>query len=138
MTSTFDSSERMALALERLQLRYSKEYDESGRAYWHIPFNGAQATVVTTYVGPIAAGVLMTLGRVEPVHYEALLSINAELTLAKVVLRSDLGVAVIAEVSAQHVDDHSMRLAISSVLEGTKRVRELIGTGGDAALPSGA
>jgi hypothetical protein len=64
--------------------------------------------------------------------------LNAELTLAKIVLqRGELGAAVLAELSAHHVDEQSMRLAISGALEGVKRVRQLMGSVGNAVLPPG-
>jgi hypothetical protein len=137
MTSMLNGSERMAIALERLQLRFSKQFDDSGRAFWQIPFDRPQLAVLTAYVGPIAAGVLIVLGPMAPAQYEQLLMLNAELTLAKVILSGDSGVAVVAELSAQHIDEQSIRLAITGVLEGTSRVRKLMGSTANPVLPAG-
>jgi hypothetical protein len=59
------------------------------------------------------------------------------LTLAKVVLLDHKGgIAVLAELPADHVDEQSLRLAISGVLEGVREVRSRVGSIDVGALPA--
>jgi hypothetical protein len=69
-----------------------------------------EPTMLTAYTGPIAAGVITPLGGVDPAHHEALLLLSGKLTLAKVVLLDHKGgIAVLAELPADHVDEQSLR-----------------------------
>lgn len=118
----------MAIALQGLGMEYTHVHAESGESLWHVPITGPEKTVLTVFVGPFTAGVTCvvgaTVGGQVPRPLD-LLRLNANLTLAKVALRTD-HLYVQAEIPTDQVTDQSLRLAITSVLDGVKQVKSIV------------
>jgi len=115
----------MAVALQGLGMEYTHVRAESGESLWHVPVGTPNNTVLTLFVGPFTAGVTCLVGdfawglALRPLD---LLRLNANLTLAKVALRDD-HLFVQAEIPTDQVTDQSLRLAITTVLEGVSQAK---------------
>ena len=117
----------MAVALQGLGMEYTHVRAESGESLWHVPVGTPNNTVLTLFVGPFTAGVTCVVGDVvggQAKRPLELLRLNANLTLAKVALR-DQHVFVQAEIPTDQVTDATLKLAITTVLDAVKRVKEV-------------
>lgn len=117
----------MAVALQGLGMEYTHVRAESGESLWHVPVGMPNNTVLTLFVGPFTAGVTCLVGDFawgQALRPLDLLRLNANLTLAKVALR-DEHLFVQAEVPTDQVTDQSLRLAITTVLEGVAQAKLL-------------
>jgi hypothetical protein len=126
MKNEISSDALMAVALQGLKLEYTHVHAESGENLWHVNVGGPNnSTVLTLFVGPFTAGVTCVVGEVLSGPAQRcldLLRLNANLTLAKVALR-DEHVFVQAEIPSDQINDKSLRLAITSVLDAVGRVK---------------
>lgn len=128
MTNEISAEGLMAIALQGLGMEYTHVHAESGESLWHVPIGAPDKTVLTLFVGPFTAGVTCVVGataRGEVPRPLDLLRLNANLTLAKVALRVD-HLYVQAEIPTDQVTDKSLRLAITSVLDGVKQVKAIV------------
>jgi len=117
----------MAIALQGLGMEYTHVRAESGESLWHVPIVTPNNTVLTLFVGPFTAGVTCLVGDFawgQALRPLDLLRLNANLTLAKVALR-DEHLFVQAEIPTDQVTDQSLRLAITSVIDGVTRAKQI-------------
>ena len=117
----------MAIALQGLGMEYTHVRAESGESLWHVPIVAPTQTVLTLFVGPFTAGVTCLVGDFEwgqALRPLDLLRLNANLTLAKVALR-DEHLFVQAEIPTDQVTDQSLKLAITTVLDGVTRAKQI-------------
>jgi hypothetical protein len=115
----------MAVALQGLGMEYTHVRAESGESLWHVPVGTPNNTVLTLFVGPFTAGVTCLVGDFawgQALRPLDLLRLNANLTLAKVALREE-HLFVQAEIPTDQVTDQSLRLAITTVLEGVAQAK---------------
>jgi len=127
----------MAVALQGLGMEYTHVRAESGESLWHVPITQPSATVLTLFVGPFTAGVTCLVGDFAwgqtPRPFD-LLRLNATLTLAKVALR-DEHLFVQAEIPTDQVTAETLKLAITTVLNGVEQAKS-IATPVPATAPS--
>jgi len=117
----------MAIALQGLGMEYTHVRAESGESLWHVPIVQPDNTVLTLFVGPFTAGVTCLVGDFawgQVLRPLDLLRLNANLTLAKVALREE-HLFVQAEIPTDQVTDQSLRLAITSVIDGVTRAKQI-------------
>jgi hypothetical protein len=127
MTNDMSAEALMAVALQGLGMEYTHVRADSGESLWHVPVGTPNNTVLTLFVGPFTAGVTCLVGDFawgQALRPLDLLRLNANLTLAKVALR-DEHLFVQAEIPTDQVTDQSLRLAITTVLEGVSRAKEI-------------
>ena len=125
MTNTMSAEALMAVALQGLGMEYTHVRAESGESLWHVPVGTPNNTVLTLFVGPFTAGVTCLVGDFawgQALRPLDLLRLNANLTLAKVALR-DEHLFVQAEIPTDQVTDESLKLAITTVLDGVARAK---------------
>jgi hypothetical protein len=117
----------MAVALQGLGMEYTHVRADSGESLWHVPITKPTSTVLTLFVGPFTAGVTCLVGDFAwgQAHRPFdLLRLNASLTLAKVALR-DEHLFVQAEIPTDQVTAETLRLAITTVLEGVGQAKAI-------------
>jgi len=139
MAKEMSAEALMAVALQGLGMEYTHVRAESGESLWHVPITKPKPTILTLFVGPFTAGVTCLVGDFAwgQVHRPFdLLRLNASLTLAKVALR-DQHLFVQAEIPTDQVTAESLRLAITTVLEGVGQAKA-IATLEPAAAANGA
>ena len=127
MAKEMSAEALMAVALQGLGMEYTHVRAESGESLWHVPITKPKATVLTLFVGPFTAGVTCLVGDFAwgQVHRPFdLLRLNATLTLAKVALR-DEHLFVQAEIPTDQITAESLRLAITTVLEGVTQAKSI-------------
>jgi hypothetical protein len=127
MTNEISAEALMAVALQGLGMEYTHVRAESGESLWHVPVGTPNNTVLTLFVGPFTAGVTCLVGDFawgQALRPLDLLRLNANLTLAKVALR-DEHLFVQAEIPTDQVTDQSLRLAITTVLEGVAQAKAI-------------
>jgi hypothetical protein len=127
MTNEISAEALMAVALQGLGMEYTHVRAESGESLWHVPVGTPNNTVLTLFVGPFTAGVTCLVGDFawgQALRPLDLLRLNANLTLAKVALR-DEHLFVQAEIPTDQVTDQSLRLAITTVLEGVAQAKTI-------------
>ena len=125
MTNEISAEGLMALALQGLGMEYTHVRADSGESLWHVPIGSPNNTVLTLFVGPFTAGVTCLVGDFawgQPHRPLDLLRLNANLTLAKVALRAE-HLFVQAEIPTDQVSEQSLRLAITTVLDGVKQAK---------------
>ena len=117
----------MAVALQGLGMEYTHVRAESGESLWHVPITKPCTTVLTLFVGPFTSGVTCLVGDFAwgqaPRPFD-LLRLNATLTLAKVALR-DEHLFVQAEIPTDQVTAETLRLAITTVLNGVEEAKAI-------------
>jgi hypothetical protein len=125
MAKEMSAEGMMAVALQGLGMEYTHVRADSGESLWHVPVGAPNNTVLTLFVGPFTAGVTCLVGDYAwgqaPRPFD-LLRLNANLTLAKVAMRGD-HLFVQSEVPTDQVNDQTLRLAITTVLEGVKQAK---------------
>jgi hypothetical protein len=117
----------MAVALQGLGMEYTHVRAESGESLWHVPITKPANTILTIFVGPFTAGVTCLVGDFAwgQAHRPFdLLRLNATLTLAKVALR-DEHLFVQAEIPTDQVTADTLKLAITTVLEGVTQAKAI-------------
>lgn len=117
----------MAVALQGMGMEYTHVRAESGESLWHVPITKPTNTVLTIFVGPFTAGVTCLVGNFAwgQAHRPLdLLRLNASLTLAKVALR-DEHLYVQAEIPTDQVSAETLRLAITTVIEGVGQAKAI-------------
>jgi hypothetical protein len=130
VSGSLASSDSRSAALQQLGLHYTYEPSSDGQEQWHIPFGPGKENQVwlSVYSGPLVVGVLSVVGDTGtgwvPPDSNTLLQLCADLWLTKVIAQENL-VTVTAQIPTGHVDSVTLALAISGVLEGVKRIREL-------------
>jgi hypothetical protein len=127
MTKEMPAEALMAIALQGLGMEYTHVRAESGESLWHVPIVQPDNTVLTLFVGPFTAGVTCLVGDFawgQVLRPLDLLRLNANLTLAKVALR-DEHLFVQAEIPTDQVTDQSLKLAITSVIDGVTRAKQI-------------
>jgi hypothetical protein len=127
MANEMSAEALMAVALQGLGMEYTHVRAESGESLWHVPVTKPDNTVLTLFVGPFTAGVTCLVGDFtwgQALRPLDLLRLNANLTLAKVALR-DEHLYVQAEIPTDQVTDQSLRLAITTVLDGVAQAKVL-------------
>lgn len=127
MAKEMSAEALMAVALQGLGMEYTHVRAESGESLWHVPITKPKPTILTLFVGPFTAGVTCLVGDFAwgQVHRPFdLLRLNASLTLAKVALR-DQHLFVQAEIPTDQVTAESLRLAITTVLEGVGQAKAI-------------
>lgn len=127
MAKEMSAEALMAVALQGMGLEYTHVRAESGESLWHVPISKPNSTVLTLFVGPFTAGVTCLVGDFAwgQVHRPFdLLRLNATLTLAKVALR-DEHLFVQAEIPTDQVTAETLRLAITTVLEGVGQAKSI-------------
>lgn len=132
----------MAVALQGLGMEYTHVRAESGESLWHVPVVKPTNTVLTIFVGPFTAGVTCLIGDFAWGQVNRpfdLLRLNATLTLAKVALRGE-HLYVQAEIPTDQVTAETLRLAITTVLEGVGQAKAiaLLQPAGAGAAANGA
>ena len=127
MTKDMSAEALMAVALQGLGMEYTHVRAESGESLWHVPIIKPDNTILTLFVGPFTAGVTCLVGDFawgQALRPLDLLRLNANLTLAKVALR-DEHLFVQAEIPTDQVSDQSLKLAITSVIDGVTRAKQI-------------
>ena len=127
MAKEMSAEALMAVALQGLGMEYTHVRAESGESLWHVPITKPKPTVLTLFVGPFTAGVTCLVGDFAwgQVHRPFdLLRLNATLTLAKVALR-DEHLFVQAEIPTDQITAESLKLAITTVLEGVVQAKSI-------------
>jgi hypothetical protein len=127
MSKEMSAEGMMAVALQGLGLEYTHVRAESGESLWHVPITKPNSTILTLFVGPFTAGVTCLIGDFAwgQVHRPFdLLRLNATLTLAKVALR-DEHLFVQAEIPTDQVTAETLKLAITTVLEGVTQAKAI-------------
>jgi hypothetical protein len=127
MTNNMSAEALMAVALQGLGMEYTHVRAESGESLWHVPVGTPNNTILTLFVGPFTAGVTCLVGDFawgQALRPLDLLRLNANLTLAKVALR-DEHLFVQAEIPTDQVTEQSLRLAITTVLDGVAQAKLL-------------
>jgi hypothetical protein len=127
MTKEMSAEGMMAVALQGLGLEYTHVRAESGESLWHVPITKPNSTILTLFVGPFTAGVTCMIGDFPwgQVHRPFdLLRLNATLTLAKVALRGE-HLFVQAEIPTDQVTAETLKLAITTVLEGVTQAKSI-------------
>ena len=127
MTKDMSAEALMAIALQGLGMEYTHVRAESGESLWHVPIVQPDNTVLTLFVGPFTAGVTCLVGDFawgQALRPLDLLRLNANLTLAKVALR-DEHLFVQAEIPTDQVTDQTLKLAITSVIDGVTRAKQI-------------
>jgi hypothetical protein len=125
MTNDISAEGLMALALQGLGMEYTHVRADSGESLWHVPIGAPNNTVLTLFVGPFTAGVTCLIGDFAWGQAQRpldLLRLNANLTLAKVALRGE-HLFVQAEIPTDQITDQSLRLAITTVLDGVRQAQ---------------
>lgn len=127
MAKEMSAEALMAVALQGLGMEYTHVRAESGESLWHVPITKPNSTVLTLFVGPFTAGVTCLVGDFpwgQANRPFDLLRLNATLTLAKVALR-DEHLYVQAEIPTDQVTAETLRLAITTVLEGVGQAKAI-------------
>lgn len=127
MTNNMSAEALMAVALQGLGMEYTHVRAESGESLWHVPVGTPNNTILTLFVGPFTAGVTCLVGDFawgQALRPLDLLRLNANMTLAKVALR-DEHLFVQAEIPTDQVTDQSLRLAITTVLDGVAQAKQI-------------
>lgn len=125
MTNEISAEALMAVALQGLGMEYTHVRADTGESLWHVPIGTPNNTVLTLFVGPFTAGVTCLVGDFawgQALRPLDLLRLNANLTLAKVALRGE-HLFVQAEIPTDQITDQSLKLAITTVLEGVKEAK---------------
>jgi hypothetical protein len=125
MTNEISAEALMAVALQGLGMEYTHVRADSGESLWHVPVGKPNNTILTLFVGPFTAGVTCLVGDFawgQALRPLDLLRLNANLTLAKVALR-DEHLFVQSEIPTDQVTDQSLRLAITTVLDGVAQAK---------------
>jgi hypothetical protein len=125
MTNEISAEALMAVALQGLGMEYTHVRADSGESLWHVPIGTPSNTVLTLFVGPFTAGVTCLVGDFawgQAPRPLDLLRLNANLTLAKVALRGE-HLFVQAEIPTDQITDQSLKLAITTVLDGVKQAK---------------
>jgi hypothetical protein len=127
MANEMSAEALMAVALQGLGMEYTHVRAESGESLWHVPVTKPSNTILTLFVGPFTAGVTCLVGDFAwgQAHRPFdLLRLNATLTLAKVALRGE-HLFVQAEIPTDQVTAESLRLAITTVLDGVVQAKAI-------------
>lgn len=127
MSKEMSAEALMAVALQGLGMEYTHVRAESGESLWHVPITKPNSTILTLFVGPFTAGVTCLVGDFAwgQAHRPFdLLRLNASLTLAKVALR-DEHLFVQAEIPTDQVTAETLKLAITTVLEGVAQAKAI-------------
>lgn len=130
-------TDRLVVALQRLGLQYSHVREASGASFWHVPFE--DNTILTVYIGSETIGVTTVLngwggkipsreevlaGALDMRTLLALLGENGGLGMAKVSVSNGF-VSVGDEFPVDLVSEQLLRVAMTHVLSGVKRIRAI-------------